>query len=209
MRRFGLPWRAGSGRPIRAPFGAAERTASQLRLPGADWAWRPGPWGKAVGSTGPVANGADLGCDVRLFHDAAQAEIRLDHGADDAGGTHPLQLGLAGFDGAFLSLAIALPKGALARLERRHLLGLDVEWSADDMPRAYARLNLKQGPSIETLLRDLPRGGVTGTEFDLWPAGIELEWVESGWIDLIFKAPLPEWIEIRDLVVARRPRAAL
>lgn len=209
MRRFGLPWRAEAGRPIRTPFGAAARAASPLRQPGADWAWRPGPWGGAVGSTDPVANAADLGCNVRLFHDAAQGEVRLDRGTDDTGAMHPLQLGLDGFDGGFLSLAIALPKGALAGLERRHLLGLDLAWTARDMLRAYARLNLKQGPNSETLLRDLPQYGVTSTEFDLWPLGIEPERVDTGWIDLIFEAPLPTRIEIRDLVVARRPRAGL
>nr|WP_306467284.1 DUF6478 family protein [Limimaricola sp. G21655-S1] len=180
-----------------------------MRQPGADWAWRPGPWGGAVGSTDPVANATDLGCNVRLFHDAAQGEVWLDRGTDDTGAMHPLQLGLDGFDGGFLSLAIALPKGTLAGLERRHLLGLDLAWTARDMPRAYARLNLKQGPNSETLLRDLPRDGVSGTEFDLWPLGIEPERVDTGWIDLIFEAPLPTRIEIRDLVVARRPRAGL
>ncbi len=187
----------------------AGRAATPLRLPGADWAWRPGPWAGAVpgGGSRPVESGADLGDGVRLFHDAASGVTIKRPGAGPEG-PWPLHLCAQGFDGGFVSLAIALPGPVLAGLRRRHLLGIEVDLGDAGPPRGFARLNLRQGPNSEALLRGLPRTDPTGTEFDLWTIKTDPELIESGWIDLIFEAPLPARIEIIDVVIARRPRAA-
>jgi len=87
------------------------------------------------------------------------------------------------------------------------LLGIDVDLGAAGLPRAFARLNLRQGPNLEKMLRGLPETGPTGTEFDLWALETAPGRVEAGWIDLIFEAPLPPVIAINDLVIARRFRA--
>ena len=197
-----------------APKGQGPST-SPLRLPGADWAWRPGPWagGRAGGGIEagalPRHSGLDLGDGVRLFHDADAPGIAVEW--PQAGTETPmgLRLRLDGFDGGFLSLAIALPAGALRGLGRRHLLGVEADLGPAGAPRAFARLNLRQGPNSEALLRGLPETGPTGTEFDLWTAETDLDRVEQGWIDLIFEAPLPDVLVIDDLLVARRPRAML
>nr|WP_256500062.1 DUF6478 family protein [Limimaricola litoreus] len=181
-----------------------------MRLAGADWAWRPEAWAGATPGAGPLpaASGAGLCGGVQLFHDATAPDLQIERPAPDPQGPWPLRLCAEGFDGSFLSLAIALPEAALVGLERRHLLGIDVDLGAQGAPRSFARLNLRQGPNSETLLRSLPLGEPTGTEFDLWGIDTAPERVESGWIDLIFEAPLPARIEIRDLVIARRPRAS-
>ncbi|WP_341212540.1 DUF6478 family protein [uncultured Limimaricola sp.] len=185
------------------------QATSPLRQPGADWAWRPGPWAGAMPCVGgtPLETGADLGDGVRLFHDATSG-IRLERPEVGPQGPWALHLRADGFDGGFVSLAIALPDAVLAGLRRRHLLGVDVDLGAQGLPRAFARLNLRQGPNSEVLLRGLPETGPTGTEFDLWSLETDPDRVESGWIDLIFEAPLPGRIEIADLVIQRRPRAA-
>lgn len=183
---------------------------SPLRLAGADWAWRPEAWAGAAPGAGPLpaASGVELCGGVRLFHDAEAPELRIERPAIGPQGAWPLQLCAKGFDGSFLSLAIALPEAALARLERRHLLGIDVDLGPEGASRSFARLNLRQGPNSEALLRSLPMTEPTGTEFDLWSIETAPDRVETGWIDLIFEAPLPMAIEIRDLVIARRPRAS-
>ncbi|MGR3465900.1 DUF6478 family protein [Limimaricola sp.] len=198
-------------RLLRAPATGAGRAASPLRLPGADWAWRPGAWAGAGPEAGPLSApaGCELGDGVRLFHDADAPDIRIARPGGGAGAARPLGFDLPGFDGGFLSLAIALPGAALAGLGRHHLLGIDVAFGAARPARVFARLNLRQGPNAEALLRSLPETEQTGTEFDLWPTETDPARVDEGWIDLIFEPPLPARLDIHDLVIARRLRAAL
>ncbi|GAD56530.1 hypothetical protein MBELCI_2582 [Limimaricola cinnabarinus LL-001] len=144
---------------------------------------------------------------MRLFHDAASG-VTIERPGAGPEGLWPLHLCTESFDGGFVSLAIALPGPVLAGLRRRHLLGIEVDLGDAGPPRGFARLNLRQGPNSEALLRGLPRTDPTGTEFDLWSIKTDPERIESGWIDLIFEAPLPARIEIIDVVIARRPRAA-
>ncbi|WPY93525.1 DUF6478 family protein [Limimaricola variabilis] len=185
---------------------AAASSLSTPRLPGADRAWRPAPWVDG-GLPASPGNGADLAEGVRLFHDAASGAVTLSSGPAHAERPHPLELRQEGFDGGFLSLAIALPQPFIEGLDRHHLLGIDVDFGAAGLPRAFARLNLRQGPNLEKMLRGLPETGPTGTEFDLWALETDPGRVEAGWIDLIFEAPLPSVIAINDLVIARRFRA--
>ncbi|EYD73337.1 DUF6478 family protein [Limimaricola hongkongensis] len=195
----------------RAPATGAGPAAAPLRLPGADWAWRPGPWAGGGPENGArlAPAGCDLGDGVRLFHDAESPDIQAARRVGGSGAGRPLGIELPRFDGGFLSLAIALPAAARAGLGRHHLIGIDVAFGEARPARVFARLNLRQGPNAEALLRDLPETDLTGTEFDLWPIETDPARVDEGWIDLIFEAPLPARMEIRDLVIARRLRAAL
>jgi hypothetical protein len=74
----------------------------------------------------------------------------------------------------------------------------------------FARLNIKQGPNTEQIVRELPLGqDEVMVEFDLAYTKMNEKRVEQLWVDLIFENPQMNQIIIRDLTFSRQPRAEL
>jgi hypothetical protein len=74
----------------------------------------------------------------------------------------------------------------------------------------FARLNIKHGPNIEQIVRELPMmGEEVMVEFDLAYTKINEKRVERLWLDLIFEGPEMNQITLRDVTFSRRPRAEL
>jgi hypothetical protein len=87
---------------------------------------------------------------------------------------------------------------------------MDALLDADRPLRAYARLNVKHGPNVAQLVRELPSmTGEVVVEFDLAYAKLDETRIERAWLDLIFNDAAMTGISLRDLVVSRRPRAEL
>jgi hypothetical protein len=181
----------------------------------ADWAWRPAPWQGRLslpGLTG-VEGRAALSEEVTLFHDCPRAELSLRQEPNfEPGDLAPfgLRLEVYGFEGSFLSLVLDLPPEALRGLTRDHILRLDAQLTLERPLEVFARLNVRNGPNTEQIVRELPRHeNHHRVEFDLAYSNLNEKRVESAWIDLIFESPQMNRVALRDLTLSRRRRAQL
>lgn len=180
---------------------------------GTDWSWRPDAWRGPLSVPGIVAHAkrSQVSDDLTLYHDCPLGEIALRQlrNAEEADrAPFGLAIEVFGFRGSFLSLAITLPGDAVAGLKLRHLVRLDSVIDADRPLKAFARLNVKHGPSVAQLVQAVPQEGRAGlVEFDLAYARIDAARIESAWLDLIFNDAALTRITLRDVVLSRRPRA--
>ncbi len=181
----------------------------------ADWAWRPELWSGPLPSPGiaSVESKAMLGREATMFHDCARSEITLRQirnvrEADLA--AFGVRLDVFRFDGSYLSLALDLPPEAAEGLKRRHLIRLDTILEMEKPIEIFARLNIKHGPNVEQVVRELPlHEKEVMVEFDLAYTKLNEKRVEKLWLDLIFEGPEMNQVTLRDLTFSRRPRAEL
>ncbi|WP_254054675.1 DUF6478 family protein [Roseovarius sp. EL26] len=180
---------------------------------GTDWFWRPEMWRSALSEPRPksVQNGAKLGSEVKLFHDCRLAEISLGQvpsGEIADAAPYGLSLEVSGFDGSFLSLVLDLPEEALQGLQKRHLIRLDAMIDLEKPLPLFARLNIKHGPNVVQVIRELTLKPTEMTvEFDLGYSDLNEKRLERAWIDLIFKEPQNNNVMMRDMILCRFPRA--
>jgi len=181
----------------------------------ADWAWRPELWRGPLPNPGlsAVQNRAMLGNEVTLFHDCELSELTLRQlrnlrEADLA--PYGLRMDVFRFDGSFLSLVVDLPERAVDGLKRTHLLRMDMIVELEKKIEIFARLNIKNGPNTEQIVREIDLSqDQTTVEFDLAYSNLNERRVEGAWIDLIFEGPEMNQIVLRDLTFSRRPRAQI
>jgi len=213
MRNRLLAERAETGALLTEVEARIEAAAPATPIPRplhADWVWRPEPWVARLSPAGLVApeSGARLAENLAVYHDCPLRETAVRQIAGIAG---PAPLALAvdvfGFAGRFLSFAVDLPATGCARLGADSIVAVTPAVESCAPVATVARLNLRQG----TDHRSLTRGVVSGAaaEFDLAAAGLDGRPVAAAWLDLIFEAPGRNRIVVLDLVLTRRPRAAI
>ena len=155
----------------------------------------------------PVCEGATI------FHDCRRTEltvrqIRNTREADIA--PFGLRMDVFRFDGSFLSLVLDLPDEAARGLKLKHLIRLDVIVEMEKPLEIFARLNIKHGPNVEQIVRELPLDEQeVMVEFDLAYTKMNEKRVEKLWVDLIFEGPEMNQVILRDVTFSRRPRAEL
>lgn len=185
------------------------------KLVGTDWAWRPMPWKGPIPVPGisSVVN-KSLVCDgATVFHDCRRSEltvrqIRNTHESDLA--PFGLRMDVFRFDGSFLSLVLELPPEAVDGLKLTHLIRLDAIVEMEKPLEIFARLNIKHGPNVEQVVRELPLNEEeVKVEFDLAYTKLNEKRAERIWVDLIFEGPEMNQIILRDVTFSRRPRAEL
>lgn len=190
--------------------------STSFRKPvGTDWDWRPELWRGPLPAPGisAVPSKTAIGAEVTVFHDCALSELTLrqlrnTREADLA--PFGLRMDVFRFDGSFLSLVIDLPAAACDGLKRRHLIRLDTIIEMEKPLEIFARLNIKHGPNVEQIVRELPLNmDEVMVEFDLAYTRLSEKRVERAWLDLIFEGPEMNQVTIRDLTFSRRPRAEL
>lgn len=188
--------------------------STAMRKPlGTDWSWRPDLWRGPIAPPGLAAVPARATvCDgTTVFHDCRVSEltlrqIRNTRESDIA--PFAFRMDVFQFDGSFLSLAIDLPEAAVSGLKLRHLIRVDVTAEMENPLEIYIRLNVKHGPNLEQIVRELPMNGdEMMVEFDLTYSKINEKRVERMWVDLIFEGPQMNQIILRDVTLSRRPRA--
>jgi hypothetical protein len=190
--------------------------SNAIRRPlGADWVWRPPLW------TGPIAvpgmasvpGKAVIAEGATVFHDCRRSEltvrqIRNTREADLA--PFGLRMDVFRFDGSFLSLVLDLPDDAVRGLRQRHLIRVDAIVEMEKPLEIFARLNVRHGPNVEQIVRELPLAAEeVMVEFDLAYTKMNEKRVEKLWVDLIFEGPEMNQIILRDVTLCRRPRAEL
>ncbi len=187
-----------------------------IRKPmGTDWVWRPNLWTGPLPTPGlaSVPGKAQISEGATIFHDCQASEltlrqIRNTREADIA--PFGVRLDVFRFDGSFLSLVIDLPDEAARGLKLRHLIRLDAIVEMEKPLEIFARLNIKHGPNVEQIVRDMPlNGGEAMVEFDLAYSKINEKRVEKLWLDLIFEKPGMNEVILRDVTLSRRPRSEL
>jgi hypothetical protein len=184
--------------------------------PGTDWIWRPSLWRGPMAVPGHAGAdpGTRIGEEITLFHDSELAELTLRQSrmAESGGAPAPyaLALDVFGFEGSYLSLALELPEAAAQGLRKRHVVRADLELHVERPVEVFLRLNVRHGPNTEQIVRELPEvNAATAVEFDLAYSRLNERRVERMWLDLIVDRPEMNRIELRDLTLSRRPRAAL
>lgn len=185
------------------------------RPPHCDWAWRPEVWRGPVTPPGmaSVATRAAFGNEATIFHDCDISEltvrqIRNTRESDLA--PFGFRMDVLRFDGSFLSLVMELPESAVQGLKLRHVIRMEASVELEKPLEIFARLNIKHGPNVEQIVRELPQvSGETQVEFDLAYTKMNEKRVERAWVDLIFEGPEMNQIVLRDLTFSRRPRAEL
>jgi hypothetical protein len=187
-----------------------------IRKPmGTDWVWRPTLWTGPVPLPGmaSVPGKAHIAEGATVFHDCKTSEltvrqIRNTREADIA--AFGFRLDVFRFEGSFLSLVLDLPDEAARGLKLRHLIRLDAIVELERPLEIFARLNIKHGPNVEQIVRDVPLNGTEAmVEFDLAYSKMNEKRVEKLWVDLIFENPEMNEIVLRDVTLSRRPRADL
>ena len=181
-----------------------------------EWAWRPDPWGKAIHPSHgeAVADATTIGEAASLHHDARGAAVGFAQ-QDQPGqpASHGLRIDAPGFDGSFVSLAIALPQSARAALRQRHLVGLWLVVTAPEQTQLSARLNILFGPNTGKLVRNIPADlrAADGSliEFDLAYCPFQERLLSHLWCDIILSAPVPDSVTLHDVAFTLRPRAEI
>jgi hypothetical protein len=188
--------------------------SNSMRKPlGTDWSWRPDLWRGPIAPPGiaSVPARATICEGTTVFHDCRNSEltvrqIRNTREADIA--PFAFRMDVFQFDGSFLSLVVDLPEASVVGLKLRHLIRVDVSVEMEKPLEIYARLNVKHGPNLEQIVRELPLDtDEVMVEFDLTYSKISEKRVERMWVDLIFEGPKMNQIILRDVTFSRRPRA--
>ena len=155
------------------------------------------------------ASGVSLAADLSVHHDMTPPRLSLRQVAVRPG-HRALRLDVWDVRGSFVSLALALPPEAVARVGRDDLVRLDYEIALEQPCDVFARLNLAHGPNTEQVVRKLDlrrRGDVI--EFDVYYTAFDPSRAREIWIDLIFNIRPLNRVTIGDLTISRRPRLSL
>jgi hypothetical protein len=160
-----------------------------------------------------VPGKAEIAPGSTVFHDCRRSEltvrqIRNSREVDLA--PFGLRMDVLRFDGSFLSLVLDLPDSAAQGLKLSHLIRLDAVVELEKPLEIFVRLNLKHGPNVEQVVRELPmHTDEVMVEFDLAYTKMNEKRIEKLWVDLIFEGPEMNQIILRDVTMSRRPRAEL
>jgi len=127
----------------------------------AEWCFRPDLWRGPVNPVGiaAVETRARIGTSVTLHHDCTISELTLRqvrNTRDEDLAPFGLRMDVFKFDGSFLSLVLDFPEDAVHGLRRNHILRLDAKIEAEKNLEIFARLNIKYGPNVEQIVRELP-----------------------------------------------------
>ncbi len=199
-------------RRLALPFIGSNPTKMPM---GTDWSWRPTLWNGPLATPGMASVPTKaLICDgTTVFHDCRRSEltvrqIRNTRETDLA--PFGLRIEVFRFDGSFLSIVLDLPDDAALGLKLRHLIRMDVIVAMEKPLEIFARLNIKHGPNVEQIVRQLPlHEADVMVEFDLAYCKINEKRVEKLWVDLIFEGPEMNQVILHDVTLSRRPRAEL
>lgn len=182
---------------------------------GTDWSWRPELWRGPLPAPGmsSAPTKSMLGDEVTLFHDCASSELtlrQLRNLREEDLAPYGVRMDVFNFDGSFLSLVVDLPESAIQGLTKSHLIRISTIVETEKPIEIFARLNIKNGPNTEQIVRELPlHEEDIMVEFDLAYTKINEKRLEKIWLDLIFEAPQMNQVTIRDLNFSRYRRAAI
>lgn len=181
----------------------------------ADWVYRPQLWRGPISPPGfaAVETKTRIGDEASIFHDCRLSELtfrQVRNTRPDDLAPFGVRLDVFRFDGSYLSFVLDLPHDAVEGLKRRHLVRLALTLETEKPLEVFARLNIRHGPNTEQIVREFPMDATEMfVEFDLGYSDLNEKRIERMWLDLIFEGPEMNQILLRDLTLARRPRAEI
>jgi len=136
--------------------------SNAIRKPAqSDWAHRPELWRGPISPIGiaAVESRTRIGNVATLYHDCNISELTVRQVRNTREGDlapFGLRMDVFQFDGSFLSLVLDLPESAVEGLRKNHILRMDAEVETEKPLEIFARLNIKYGPNVEQVVRELP-----------------------------------------------------
>lgn len=175
-------------------------------IPGATWARRVDVFAERISPSGyaPLTNNTQISETVTAFTDDPLAVVGVRQ-APNANGDHCVILDIHHLGGSFLSLAIGLGAEVAKELGKDNLLRVHLDCHTEKNVEILLRLNLRSGPNTEQVIRHYAPG--QDVDFDLFYVDFEPERMSDAWIDLMLPPHAMNRIEIRDMVIAKLPRA--
>ena len=156
------------------------------------------------------APGSETEETIRMRAESQQFRPNIRNTREEDIAPYGLRMDVFRFDGSFLSLVVDLPGEAADGLRRTHLMRMSCIVEMEKPLEIFARLNIKHGPNVEQVVRELPlHEKEVMVEFDLAYTKLNEKRVEKLWLDLIFEGPEMNQVTLRDLTFSRRPRAEL
>ncbi|MGV6839707.1 MAG: DUF6478 family protein [Planktomarina sp.] len=182
---------------------------------GTDWSWRPDIWrgpARVPGLAG-IENGVQLAWGTAIYHDCHFNDLtfrQVRNTRNDDRAAFGMRLDVFTFDGSFLSMVLDMPWESCDNLKKSHLYRFNMRVEMERPLEIFVRLNVKHGPNVEQIVRELPPGeNDAALEFDLAYADINEKRVEKIWFDVIFEGPQMNQVTLRDVTIARLRRAGL
>lgn len=147
------------------------------------------------------ASGSSICEGLTLYHDASDGNFFWQQTKN-----HALQLTAYQFDGGYLSLAIGMGEGQIARLRQSGFLHVHKEIRSSRPITAFLRMNAQIDGRVEqmhqTLIIDQ---GTRSSNFDLDGLPGEFGPIENAWLDLIFIDPQMVEITLSSLTLRDAP----
>jgi hypothetical protein len=182
---------------------------------GTDWSWRQDLWRGQISKIGIAStpNRSEICKGATLYHDCKRSELtvrQVRNMRESDLAPFGFRLDVFRFTGSYLSLALELPSSAADGLKQKHIFRVDLIAEMEKPLEIFARLNIKHGPNVESIVREVPlNSSEVMVEFDLGYSKINDKRIEKIWLDLIFEGPEMNQIILRDVTLTRRPRAEL
>ncbi len=172
-----------------------------------DWQHIPDLWlhrispNQALPATGQTRLG-----EAEIYHDAHICETVILQTAKDAG--LGVTIDTLGFDGSYLSLAIAAPPSILTGLTKQTLIGARLTVRSEKPASVYLRANVRHGPNTARMVRSVdPQKGQQDLEFDIFHTDIVASDVTDIWFDFVLENAAMNMVEISAVQLYRRTRA--
>ena len=178
----------------------------------ADWTWRPDIWRTAASPVGwaELPSGEMYWDAIKVFHDCDLCENALRQVPNTRSvdlAPYGLRLDVLAFSGSFLSIVVDLPEVPLAGLSKQHVVRVDADIDSERAVKTFARLNLRQGPNVETMVAEFQPDHPA--VFDLGFSDVNENLVDAAWVEIIFENPAFNEILLRDFTLCRHSRAEI
>ena len=136
--------------------------SNAMRKPlGSDWVWRPPLWTGPIPVPGmsSVPGKAVITEGATIYHDCRRSELtvrQIRNTRETDLSPFGVRMDVFRFDGSFLSIVIDLPPEAVHGLSLRHVIRVDAIAEMEKPLEIFARLNIRHGPNVEQIVRELP-----------------------------------------------------
>ena len=176
------------------------------------WSFQPSPWGSAIPLIAQENAGrqSTIGTGCTLFHDARQARVawlQLPASPPDRRCPFSFEIHAPGFDGSYLSLAIAIPERFCRSIDRKSIISIELHALGTAELPASLRMNAKRGPNTYENWQPIKLlGPVQIVEFDMSNFGINPASAYNMWLDFMVTQSGSWQLAINALSMSHRHR---
>lgn len=189
----------------------------EMRFPvphGTSWSWRPEIFRLPLQPNVLLAvePSSGFGNHLKVFHDCPLGDVIVHQArSTEAVTLAPFAVAVEVFDftGSFLALIVDFPPDGVKGLVHEHVLRIETQTKTEHPLTGYVRLNIEHGPNKEQFVEDIILGGENLVEFDFAHSNVNVNRIEKAWLEIIVNNPEMNMLEIKDVRISRRLRAAI